>query len=42
MTAASDVLAVEVSEGTDELAAQWQVEKRFEPSWPRDHGTSRV
>ena len=33
-------LATGVFTGTDEITAQWQVERRFEPSMPQDHAAA--
>ena len=35
-------LATGVYRGLDELAAQWQVERRFEPQLPRDRAAERM
>ncbi len=35
-------LAAGVYNGTDELSAQWQAERRFEPQWPRERADERI
>jgi glycerol kinase len=35
-------LAVGVYKGLDELAAHWQLQRRFEPAWPRDRAEQRM
>ena len=35
-------LSIGVYRGLDELSAQWQAERRFEPAWPRERAAERM